>query len=329
MAGVLRPVLAPEFGRRVFPELCARNFDREARVLLQTGASPIPAIPPEPARLPITPAAVAAYLQAVGDELPIYSETGLTPPLLLAAATLGLLESAIPAGSIHTIQEVDARRAVRQGETLRATVNAERLRERGGRQFATFHCALSSPADTDGQPPALTSKTTIMLSSAAPGMPPNPAPAHRRPLSADDAAGRETDKESGGGLEDGLPIISRRITQPQLNAYAAASGDHNPLHLDAEFAAATQFGGIIAHGMLTLAFLSEMLTAAWGERWLSAARLRVRFKGAAYLGDRVETRGQPNQSVGYAVSVINAASGETLITGTAALDGPAATDGSP
>lgn len=310
---------------------------REACVLLQTGASPIPAMPPEPARLPITPAAVAAYLQAVGDELPIYAETGFAPPLMLAAATLELLEAAIPVGSIHTIQEVEARRAVRQGETLRAIVNAERPRERGGRQFAAFHCALSSPADTD-EPPALTSKTTIMLPSAAPGAPPNPAPALRRPQPAADAAGRsspesgresgrETDGGSGGGPAGGLPVISRRITQAQLNAYAAASGDHNPLHLDAEFAAATQFGGIIAHGMLTLAFLSEMLTAAWGERWLSAARLRVRFKGAAYLGDLVETRGQPNPSGGYAVSVVNAANGETLITGTAALNIPAGTDG--
>ena len=306
---------------------------REARVLLQTGASPIPAMPPEPARLPITPAAVAAYLQAVGDELPIYAETGFAPPLLLAAATLGLLESAIPAGSIHTIQEVEARRAVRQGETLSAVVNAERPRERGGRQFAAFHCALSSPTDTD-EPPALTSKTTIMLPSAASTAPPNPAPARHRPQPPDDAAGsqspesgRETDRESGGGMAGGLPVISRRITQPQLNAYAAASGDHNPLHLDAEFAAATQFGGIIAHGMLTLAFLSEMLTAVWGERWLSAARLRVRFKGAAYLGDLVETRGQANPSGGYAVSVVNAANGETLITGTAALNGPARTNG--
>ena len=285
-------------------------------------------MPPEPARLEITPETVAAYLQAVGDALPIYSETGLTPPLLLAAATLGLLESAIPAGSIHTIQEVDARRPVPQGETLQATVNAERPRERGGRQFATFNCALSSPAEADG-PPALTSKTTIMLPAAAPTTPPDAAPARHRPPPADAAAGRqstesgrETDRESGGDVADGLPIISRRITQPQLNAYAAVSGDHNPLHLDAEFAAATQFGGIIAHGMLTLAFLSEMLTAAWGERWLAAARLRVRFKGAAYLGDMVATRGRANPSGGYAVSVVNAASGETLITGTAALNTP-------
>ena len=292
----------------------------EARVSLPTGASPIPAKPPEPARLEITPETVAAYLQAVGDALPIYSQSGLTPPLLLAAATLGLLESAIPAGSIHTIQEVDARRPVRQGETLQAVVNAERPRERGGRQFATFHCALSSPAETDGSS-ALTSKTTIMLPAATPGTPPDSAPANRRPPSADAAAGPES-PEPGRATAGGLPPISRRITQPQLNAYAAVSGDHNPLHLDPEFAAATQFGGIIAHGMLTLAFLSEMLTAAWGERWLAAARLRVRFKGAAYLGDMVATRGQANPSGGYAVSVVNAASGEILITGTAALNHP-------
>ncbi len=57
------------------------------------------------------------------------------------------------------------------------------------------------------------------------------------------------------GTGDNLPSVVKTITQTQLNRYAEASGDQNPLHLDAEFAASTQFGGIIAHGMLTLALL--------------------------------------------------------------------------
>jgi len=89
-----------------------------------------------------------------------------------------------------------------------------------------------------------------------------------------------------------LPTVVKTIGQEQLNQYADASGDHNPLHLDAQFAQTTQFGGIIAHGMLTLAFISEMMVAAYGSCWLESGSLKVRFKGAACLGDRVETWGQ-------------------------------------
>ena len=49
-----------------------------------------------------------------------------------------------------------------------------------------------------------------------------------------------------------LTTVVKTITQEQLNQYAQASGDRNPLHLDANFARTTPFGGIIAHGMLTL-----------------------------------------------------------------------------
>jgi 3-hydroxybutyryl-CoA dehydratase len=89
-----------------------------------------------------------------------------------------------------------------------------------------------------------------------------------------------------------LPCRSRTITQEQLNRYSRVSGDQNPLHLDPDFAAATQFGGIIAHGMLTLALISEMLVAAFGNSWLESGGLKVRFKGAAYVGENLETWGR-------------------------------------
>jgi 3-hydroxybutyryl-CoA dehydratase len=98
--------------------------------------------------------------------------------------------------------------------------------------------------------------------------------------------------ESTVGEGVSLPVVARTITQAQLNSYAEASGDHNPLHLDADFAARTQFGGIIAHGMLTLGFVAEMLADAFGRAWLANGALKVRFKGAAYVGDEVETWGR-------------------------------------
>ena len=68
-----------------------------------------------------------------------------------------------------------------------------------------------------------------------------------------------------------LPELVRRVTQPDINKYAEASGDYNPIHIDEQFAAATPLGGTIAHGMLVLAYRSEMLSATFGEPWDSTA----------------------------------------------------------
>ena len=95
---------------------------------------------------------------------------------------------------------------------------------------------------------------------------------------------------------DALPTIEKTITQPQIARYADAAGDHNPIHLDAEFAAGADFGGAtldgtIAHGMMILASISEMLTTAFGEDWLNSGSLKVRFRGPVYPGETIATFG--------------------------------------
>ncbi|MCE2465784.1 MAG: MaoC family dehydratase [Dehalococcoidia bacterium] len=89
-----------------------------------------------------------------------------------------------------------------------------------------------------------------------------------------------------------FPIIQRTITTEQIARYAEASGDNNPLHLDPAFASQSQFGVVVAHGMLTLAFVSEMLTGAFGRHWLESGRLKVRLKAPAYPGDELRTWGE-------------------------------------
>ena len=86
---------------------------------------------------------------------------------------------------------------------------------------------------------------------------------------------------------DVLPELVKRVTQEAINRYARSSADHNPLHTDLVFATGTRFGGTIAHGMLILAYVSEALTAAYGERWLWSGRLKARFRGPARPGDTV------------------------------------------
>ena len=91
---------------------------------------------------------------------------------------------------------------------------------------------------------------------------------------------------------DDLPVLVKSVTQEKISRYAVSSGDHNPLHTDPKFAATTRFGGPVAHGMLVLAYLSEMLTAAFGERWVSAGRMKARFRAPSRPGDTVTVAGR-------------------------------------
>lgn len=114
--------------------------------------------------------------------------------------------------------------------------------------------------------------------------------------------------------------VIKQLSQEQINRYAEASGDHNPIHIDEAFARATPLGGTIAHGMLVLAFLSEMMAAAFGDVWLASGKLRVRFRAPARPGDTVtaSARGQSGSAGthAYAVECRNQQD-EVLISGTA------------
>ncbi|MET3961300.1 acyl dehydratase [Marmoricola sp. OAE513] len=56
-----------------------------------------------------------------------------------------------------------------------------------------------------------------------------------------------------------------RVTRADLVAYAAASGDHNPIHTDESVALAVGLPGVIAHGMYTLALAARYVDEHLGE----------------------------------------------------------------
>lgn len=91
------------------------------------------------------------------------------------------------------------------------------------------------------------------------------------------------------GME--LPKVSKIIDRESINLYARASKDFNPIHIDQQFASKTHFGGVIAHGMLVLSYISQMLTAAFGQKWFDSCRLDVRFKTPVRPGDKLTVSG--------------------------------------
>jgi phosphate acetyltransferase len=93
-----------------------------------------------------------------------------------------------------------------------------------------------------------------------------------------------------------FPSVSCVVSREMISAYAAASYDFNPLHLDERWMAEAEFGGtrfgqVIAHGLMTYSLVTRMLTdvvyalGGWHER------CEMRFVAPVPAGDTVTTYG--------------------------------------
>jgi acyl dehydratase len=88
-----------------------------------------------------------------------------------------------------------------------------------------------------------------------------------------------------------LPLLVKGpINRDHLKAYAAASGDSNPIHLDDEFARSAGYQGVFAHGMLSMGYLGQFLVQAGGVG--SVRRFRTRFAKITWPGDLISCRGR-------------------------------------
>src|SRR5713101_1315992 len=89
---------------------------------------------------------------------------------------------------------------------------------------------------------------------------------------------------------DEIPkLVKAPVTHLQLVRYAGASGDFNPLHTDPKIGELIGTGGIIAHGMLIMGFVGQMLSDYVGPTALR--KFGVRFKGMTHLEDVITCTG--------------------------------------
>ncbi len=90
---------------------------------------------------------------------------------------------------------------------------------------------------------------------------------------------------------DELPgFTAGPVSRLGLALYCGASGDHNPIHVDLDFARAAGMDDVFAHGMLSAAYLARLLT-----RWAPQSALReyaVRFVAITRVGDEVRCSGR-------------------------------------
>ena len=90
---------------------------------------------------------------------------------------------------------------------------------------------------------------------------------------------------------DALPTLELPpLTRHTLALYCGASGDHNPIHVDIDFARSAGLPDVIAHGMLSAAWLGRLLTG-----WVPQSAIRsldVRFTAVTKVGERITCSGR-------------------------------------
>ena len=85
------------------------------------------------------------------------------------------------------------------------------------------------------------------------------------------------------------PLVKRPINRTTLALFAGASNDHNPMHIDIDFAKKSGFEDVFAHGMLVMAYLGQVVT-----NWVPQTAIRefsTRFKAITNLGDELSCSG--------------------------------------
>ena len=273
---------------------------------------------------------VERYLRATQDDNAVYWRDGavhLVPPQAVAALALrGIAqEVALAPGSLHTGQELLFRRLVTVGERLSVQAHVTASSRRRG--FVALAIDLAA-TDHSGES-ALLGSLTLMVAGAQ-----DSAPAGARRAAVVETPADTHEPVAYPGLAPPALVVGqelgplvRTVTQERIDQYAAASGDYNPIHVDPAFAARSPFGGTVAHGMLLLAYVSTLLTQAFGRAWLQTGALRVKFRNPAPAGTTVTAQGrverlEEGHGVQYAVCAVRLenAAGEVLLSGEARVD---------
>ncbi len=113
--------------------------------------------------------------------------------------------------------------------------------------------------------------------------------------------------------------LARIVTGGDLEAFAAVTGDDNPVHLDEAFAAATPFGGRIAHGMLSAGYISAVIGTRLPGNGAIYVSQALRFRRPVKIGDTVVARAE--------ITAIDAGRARVTLKTTCSVAGKAVVEG--
>jgi acyl dehydratase len=235
---------------------------------------------------------IAQFADAIGDANPLFRDPAratsagfaavLATPTFVTRLRVPFAEMGLDPQRmqvLHAEQQYEYTRPLHAGQQVVAWHRLATLRSSarsGGMSILT----LDAPGeDPEGAPLFMGQAVVIVREGAA------------------EAPGGERQRPATSvSVPEGVPLgpLLKSVSQAQIDAYADASGDHNPIHINPEAARAVGLDGTIAHGMLSMGFLGQLVTdwlaARPGQRgWV--ARLRVRFQAMVRPGDTLTCQG--------------------------------------
>jgi len=235
----------------------------------------------------VTAEAINLYAQATNEDNPVFNGNDpIAPPAFpivpasgnLAAVLFDAELGANIARLVHGEEDHIFHRPIRSGDILRVDTSLESVEAKDSGETFTILSKLVNQHEE---------MTTEI-----------------RSLMFIRGAGSRGRSESGPPKEILFETI-QKIDDDQTYRYAEASGDHNPIHVDPEFAKnAAGLPGIICHGMCTMAFVSKaVLDAIADGDPARLARIKVRFSKPVFPGQTITTQGwleeDPHKAYGF------------------------------
>jgi acyl dehydratase len=246
-----------------------------------------------PETVRVTSEDIGAFATAIGDTNPIFFDESMAQqagfmhipmlPTFVTRLRVSFAEAGLdPEHSqvLHAEQEYSYARPVLAGDILIGRHRVSSIRMSGRMAIMTLEQLCDDPQGNR----IVTGKAMLIV--------------REMPSTGLVTAGPQQAKPRPGSQRPSPPALrlDRQVTQEMIDAYAAASGDHNPIHVNPEVAKAVGLDGTIAHGMLSMACAGQLLTS-----WLSGlqerggwiSRLRVRFQAMVRPGDTLTCFGDP------------------------------------
>lgn len=249
----------------------------------------------------ITPELIDTYQRGTGDRHPWYqgeSSFGgsVAPALLFHSEVYRRLSWYLPnlIGNLHAKQEWEFFHPLQLGATVRTrSTVVDRYRKRN-RDYIVNEVLVT---DEDGRWLQRSRTHQSFLADT----PPDP----READVVDKTREKRPDRnfEVGAGAGEELSSISRSITLAMCDAF---SGPEKNYHNDRGMARALGFPDIVVQGMMTICFIAELMTHAFGAGWLCAGKLNVNLVNVVWAEDTIVTRGKVREerSEGAKVRVV-------------------------
>ncbi len=235
-------------------------------------------------KVEITAELVQRYCEAVEDRNPLYSNESrsggaVAPALLLHSEVYRSLEWYLPRiyGNLHARQEWDLFHPAVMGEivTTRSLV-IDRYIKRDREYVVNEVTCFGEDGRTLNRG---RTHQSFLLDPAVAGV----------------VVDKEREKRSDRRFEVGEGEILEEIAGPEkevtLEMCQAFSGPHKNYHNDVEAARKLGFPDIVVQGMMPLCFISEVMTARFGDGWFTGGRMNVNLVNVLWRGDIVTVRG--------------------------------------